>query len=571
VEHQGIERRLAALLSADVVGYGRLMAADDVGTIETLTAYRGEMTRLIQQNRGRVVDSPGDNLLAEFPSALEATGCAVEIQTVLLNLMVDVPAERRMQFRIGVHLGDVMVQGDRIYGEGVNLAARLESVAPPGGICISASVYEQVRRKLRLAYEDLGLRALKNVPERVHLYRISLGKVAGSGRPEGPLAQEAETLGLSGRPDVAVLVVPAIWVFYVAIVFEILFMISPFALYYYSTYGPSLSVLHRSPYTAWLTNFFLPHFSETSNVVLNYLKHAGFALVCLGGVIFSVGFVQIYGAKLRRPGAVTGGLYALSRHPQYLGLSIVGLGTLMIWPRFLILVTYVTMLFLYGIMSRWEEQRCLQKFGDSYGSYLQRGKRRWHRKLFGWFPRLLSVRGVSGFVMGLVLYVLFVSASVALGYGLREFSLSRVSAFYTENVAVLSPAVLNDEELRRAYQVASENRQVRRLVSDAGTDAKLIVYVVPLQWKIADLPMDRPSPDDSGHEVPSDFDHRFYKVLFTRARTHYPDSVGRGIVEHAYGRDPITLAKVNTWSRQVTEIVEPPPSVRWGDIPTPLF
>ena len=136
---------------------------------------------------------------------------------------------------------------------------------------------------------------------------------------------------------------------------------------------------------------------------------------------------------------------------------------------------------------------------------------------------------------------------------------------------MLSPAVLTDEELRRAYRVASENRQVRRLVSDAGTNAKLIVYVVPLQWKIADLPMDRPSPDDSGHEIPSDFDRRLYKVLFTRARTHYPDSVGRGIVEHAYGRDPITLAKVNTWSRRVTEVVEPPPSVRWGDIPTPLF
>ena len=156
MDPQGIDRKLAAILSADVAGYGRLMAADEVSTLQTLTSYRGQMMRLVQQYRGRVVDSPGDNMLAEFPSALDASQCAVEMQRALQRLNADALPQRRMEFRIGLHLGDVMMTGDRIYGDGVNIAARLEGLAEPGGICISTGIYEQVRRKLPVAFEDLG-------------------------------------------------------------------------------------------------------------------------------------------------------------------------------------------------------------------------------------------------------------------------------------------------------------------------------------------------------------------------------------------------------------------------------
>ncbi len=144
MDSENVERRLAAILSADAVGYSRLMAEDEAGTIRTLTAYRTEISTLVEQHRGRVVDAPGDNVLAEFRTALAAVECAVEIQRVLNARNVGLPEVRRMQFRIGVHLGDVAVEGDRIYGDGVNIAARLEALAEPGGICISAAVYEQV-------------------------------------------------------------------------------------------------------------------------------------------------------------------------------------------------------------------------------------------------------------------------------------------------------------------------------------------------------------------------------------------------------------------------------------------
>jgi adenylate cyclase len=167
-----IDRKLAAILSADVVGYSRLMAEDEAATIRTLTDYREQIALRVRQHRGRVVDAPGDNVLAEFPTALDAVRCAVEIQAVLRALNTSLPAERRMDFRIGVHMGDVAAEGERIYGDGVNIAARLEALAEAGGICISATVHEQVRNKLDAGFSDLGDQTVKNIPDQVHVYRV---------------------------------------------------------------------------------------------------------------------------------------------------------------------------------------------------------------------------------------------------------------------------------------------------------------------------------------------------------------------------------------------------------------
>ena len=180
----GIERRLAAILSADAVGYSRLMAEDEVATLRTLEAYREEMAALVRQHRGRVVDSPGDNLLAEFPSASEAVGCAVELQRVFEARNRARPAERRMVFRMGVHLGEVMAEGERIYGDGVNIAARLEGLAEPGGVCISGAVHEQVESKLDAGFQDLGEQSLKNIPKPVRAFRVGTGSEAGAPKSE---------------------------------------------------------------------------------------------------------------------------------------------------------------------------------------------------------------------------------------------------------------------------------------------------------------------------------------------------------------------------------------------------
>ena len=178
------ERKLAAILSADVVGYSRLMAEDDRETLRTLKDHVEVTAALVRQHRGRVVDSPGDNLLAEFPSALDAVEAALEIQRVIGARNQTVPADRRMQYRVGVHLGDVMVDGERIYGDGVNIAARLEALAEPGGTCVSGAVHDQLGNKLRVSYADLGPQSLKNIPTPVRAYRIRAAEPpASTARP----------------------------------------------------------------------------------------------------------------------------------------------------------------------------------------------------------------------------------------------------------------------------------------------------------------------------------------------------------------------------------------------------
>ena len=171
---ENVTRRLAAILSADVKDYSLLMRADEAETVRTLTSYRELISTLIRQYRGRVVDSPGDNLLAEFASVVDAVQGAVAIQKELEAQNGELPVDRRMIYRIGINLGDVIVEGDRIYGDGVNIAARLEGLADPGGICISRTAFDQIEDKLPFGYEYLGEKPVKNISKPVSAYRVVL-------------------------------------------------------------------------------------------------------------------------------------------------------------------------------------------------------------------------------------------------------------------------------------------------------------------------------------------------------------------------------------------------------------
>jgi adenylate cyclase len=160
------------------------MAEDEAATVRTLGDYREEIGLLVRQHRGRVVDTAGDSLLAEFPTATDAVSCAVDIQGSLGIRNASLPVDRKMEFRIGVHLGEVMTEGDRIYGDGVNIAARLEALAEPGGICVSGTVRDQVESKLDLGFEDLGDQSLKNIPRPVRVFRVRIA--AATVPPETP-------------------------------------------------------------------------------------------------------------------------------------------------------------------------------------------------------------------------------------------------------------------------------------------------------------------------------------------------------------------------------------------------
>src|SRR5713101_2898586 len=179
-----VGRRLSAIVAADVAGYSRLMGLDEVGTARTLREHRAVTDALVAKHGGRLVKTTGDGVLLEFPSVVDAVECAVAVQAVMAERNEGMPQDQRMLFRIGINLGDILIEGDDILGDGVNVAARLEGIAEPGGICISSSAYDQVLGKVAVEFADLGEQSLKNIARPVRAYAL-VQKGLGSKTPAG--------------------------------------------------------------------------------------------------------------------------------------------------------------------------------------------------------------------------------------------------------------------------------------------------------------------------------------------------------------------------------------------------
>jgi adenylate cyclase len=177
LEAHRVERKLSAIFAADVEAYSRLMGQDEVGTLHTLTPYRVIVDRLIASHRGRIFNTAGDSVVADFASAVDAVQCAVEVQDAIAKENAGRPAGEQMRFRIGLHVGDIIVQGDNLFGDAVNVAARLEALAEPGGICVSRVVRDQIRDKLPCRFEDMGEQSVKNITRPVRAYAMNAAAV----------------------------------------------------------------------------------------------------------------------------------------------------------------------------------------------------------------------------------------------------------------------------------------------------------------------------------------------------------------------------------------------------------
>jgi len=193
-----VERRLAAILAADIAGYSRLMGADEEGTLTQMKTHRRALIDpKIEEHRGRIVKTTGDGLLVEFASVVDAVRCAVDVQRGMLARNADIANDKRIDFRIGVNVGDIIIDGGDIFGDGVNVAARLEGLAEPGGICVSARVQEDVRGKLDITFADGGEQQLKNIAWPVRVYRLQLGTVTAAVRPALTLPDKPSVMGSS--------------------------------------------------------------------------------------------------------------------------------------------------------------------------------------------------------------------------------------------------------------------------------------------------------------------------------------------------------------------------------------
>jgi protein-S-isoprenylcysteine O-methyltransferase Ste14 len=373
------------------------------------------------------------------------------------------------------------------------------------------------------------------------------------------------------------------WSTYVLILFEMLYMSTPFAVFFYSVYRFPLQLLNQNDASAWLVQNVLPHFAKTGSGLINTLLYVSWPLMGLGLLIFLVGFIQIYGSKLMKKGAVQGGLYRLIRHPQYTGLAIFGLGMSMFWSRMIVILMYVTMLFVYYFLARTEEKECLEKYGDNYQIYFEQtgrflpkfGSNKQRTKNDFW-PENATKRVLAFFV----LYFLLIASVSGLGLLLRTYTLSQISTISEKNIAAISLYPMAAPRMTEIVSIARNDIKVTKALKPySGTDAKkLIIYIIPSQWHVPELAMETKINAErrehgfnpTSHGNPENFNRNLYKVLISKAIVD-PRAQGKEILFKAKAQKPILIVNVDAGIKKVTGIDIPPEEGKYADIPVPLF
>lgn len=366
-----------------------------------------------------------------------------------------------------------------------------------------------------------------------------------------------------------------ILMFYLLIGFEIIYMISPFGIYYYSIYGKGLNFLIDNSITSWLGSFFLPHIVETSSFILNIYKDIGWTLAVIGFLAFLAGAGQIYLNKLSKKSAVTGGIYKYIRHPQYISLAICSFGLLLVWPRYLVLITFIMMLFAYYFLAKVEEKECEEKFGKSYTDYLNITNMflpfsiPFADKLHG-----LPKSGITRKLAIVTLFILVLSGSIYLADGLQKYSIEKLYTSYSDNSATISITEMEQDDMDKIVEIALSDIEVQNKLESVkeGSNTIFLIYVLPDEWYFSDIPMNMPEGDVVGHHIQLAGNENCYKVLINKADLKPgKDAEGKEIIMQTVKINPIVEVRIDLTQNEVIGIENPPKTVRWGDIPTPLF
>jgi protein-S-isoprenylcysteine O-methyltransferase Ste14 len=364
----------------------------------------------------------------------------------------------------------------------------------------------------------------------------------------------------------------AITLLYLLIGLEIVYMISPFGLYYYSVYGEGLDFLNEHQLTAWLCAFFLPHIAHTSSWVLESFKSLGWVLAVLGFVGFLIAAVPIYVGKLRGGGPVVRGIYRYVRHPQYTSLILCSFGLLLVWPRNIVMISFLAMTFAYYFLAKTEEKECSAKFGPAFDAYVQRTGMflpfdSWLRQRLWALPQ----RGVRRTVAVLGCFVGALVLGLALAHGARLWSVRSLYTAYGDDAAIVSLVPLDQPAIRKAVRIARTDPNVATRVRAATTDvSKFLIYVMPSEWSESDIPMN--TAGRHGHHEPPGWDRNRLKILIMQAIVDRGTApTGTELLLSVRDRKPIVEVTVALNPEQVLTIEKPPETVRWGGIPTPIF
>lgn len=391
----------------------------------------------------------------------------------------------------------------------------------------------------------------------------------------------------------------AVILFYMAIAFEVIIMITPFTVYFYSLYAPVLNGLEANPWTSWLTAFFLPHLTSTEDPFLLALAWLGPIFLGIGLAIFFVCAFQVYSAKLLRRGVVIGGLYRYIRHPQYLGLAIAGLGLLLHWPRFIILVLYISMLFVYYLLARNEEERMFRRYGEDYRRYMNRVPMFLPGNPGGWLFGKLATGILNRGLALTLLYGITLVGGVGTGFLLRGYAERRVPILYKdqEDLVAVSLSPTDTESIGRLVQIAWNSPEVAsRLDKFHREGHTLVAYILPqdymMQHLLADLGEHEAhhGKEEQGgfwaslkhlgqmfvlmplrqlREGTASADKR---IIFTEALTATGDNVSpRRALSAGVLRYPLFFADIDAALKEVTLTMETPRRHSWGMIPVPAF
>jgi len=359
--------------------------------------------------------------------------------------------------------------------------------------------------------------------------------------------------------------------FYLLIAFEIFYMAGPFAIYFYGIYNPILNFFNQSPILSILNRFFLPHAArETSIAFINAHNYAGTILAVSGFAVFCIGACQIYYSKFARKGAVTGGIYNFIRHPQYTSFAICGLGLLILWPRYINLFMYITMLFVYYLLAKAEERECIEKFGETYVTYKNKTKMFLPFK-FPFIKKLPSLPESKSkkFLVLLCMYISSFIIAFGIARSVNNLAISSLYAIYTEETATISLCEIESDKLAQIISIATSDDEVNAKIRDI--DGKLLNYVLPAEWYAAEVPMNG-VVYRAGHLSPSDYDDTLYKIIFTSAEIRGDRNVaGKEILTNVLEREPLVEVWVDLSERSVIQILDIPEVYKYQNIPVAVF
>jgi protein-S-isoprenylcysteine O-methyltransferase Ste14 len=355
--------------------------------------------------------------------------------------------------------------------------------------------------------------------------------------------------------------------FYLLIAFEMLYMAGPFAAYFYGLYSPILNFFNSIPPLAALNNFFFPHIARhTSSTLINIHEYAGGALAVSGFAAFLFGACQIYYHKFARKGAVAGGIYKYIRHPQYASFALCGLGLLIVWPRVVNLLMFVTMLFVYYLLAKAEERECEERFGQSYIDYKKR------TRMF--LPFALPFRlpsppeGKTSKALFLAsLYLLAMIVSCVAAKAMTARSIDSLHAAYTDDSATIALCEMDSDTVARIMRIAESDGRVATVIAAAGS-GKFLNYVLPSEWYAAEVPMNG-LEYGRGHASPADYDRNLYKVIFTAVQCG--EATGKAILSKVKEREPIIEALVDLKKQAVTQVSDIPAQYKYRGIPVAIY